>query len=323
MSNILLCVDDSVTMQTVAEITFRKSDWEYVGARNGDDAKSEASAKSPSVILVDAVLSNESGYDVARELKAASPSAVVIMMCGNSEAYDEAKGAESGCDGHVIKPWQTDKVVEQIAELAKGGPSAAAPAPVAAAPSAPTPKPVAPPKPVVDAGPPRSATLMGMPALEMPPSKPLPAGVAAIKPAMKTPAPPKPAIPAVKTPPPPTPIAKPAAVAPAPVPAPLAAAPVAPAPIAPAPVAPAPVAASGREPMIKAQPGKPIRLVLASQAEAMAKNAAQSGGMSSDQASALGDVSREMLERIIWEVVPDLAESIIRENLDTLTAKAR
>ena len=311
MSNILLCVDDSVTMQTVAEITFRKSDWEYVGARNSDEAKSSASAKSPSVILVDAVLSEGSGYGLASELKAASPDAVVIMMCGNSEAYDEAKGAESGCDGHIVKPWQTDKVVEQIAEIANAGPSAAAKAPVAAAPSAPTPK----PKPI-DAGPPRSATLMGMPALEMPPSKPLPAGVAAIKPAMKpavkTPAPPvavKPAIPAVKTPPPPTPKV--------PVPAPLAA------PLAPAPLAAAPVASAGREPMIKAQPGKPIRLVLASQAEAMAKNAAQSGGMSSDQASALGDVSREMLERIIWEVVPDLAESIIRENLDTLTAKAR
>ncbi len=305
MSNILLCVDDSVTMQTVAEITFRKSDWEYVGARSGADAKSEASAKSPSVILVDAVLSEGSGYGLARELKAATPGAVVIMMCGNSEAYDEAKGAEAGCDGHVVKPWQTDKVVEQIAELAKAGPSASAPAPaapdpVAAAPSAP----VAKPKPI---DPPRSATLMGMPALEMPPSKPLPAGVAAIKPAAKAPAPVKPAIPAVKTPPPPTPVAKPAV----PVPAPLTA-------------APAPAAApAGRAPMIKAQPGKPIRLVLASQAEAMAKNAAQSGGMTTDQASALGDVSREMLERIIWEVVPDLAESIIRENLDTLTAKAR
>jgi CheY-like chemotaxis protein len=309
MSNILLCVDDSVTMQTVAEITFRKSDWEYVGARNGDEAMSCASAKSPSVILVDAVLSDGSGYGLASELKAASPGAVVIMMCGNSEAYDEAKGAESGCDGHVIKPWQTDKVVEQIAEIANSGPSAGSTASAGSTPAAP--KPVA-PKPV-DAGPPRSATLMGMPALEMPPSKPLPAGVAAIKPFIKAPIAVKPAIPAVKTPPPPTPMAtKPAA--PVPVPAPLAAAPVAPDPVA---------ASAGREPMIKAQPGKPIRLVLASQAEAMAKNAAQSGGMSSDEASALGDVSREMLERIIWEVVPDLAESIIRENLDTLTAKAR
>ncbi len=75
--------------------------------------------------------------------------------------------------------------------------------------------------------------------------------------------------------------------------------------------------------MIAATPGKPIRLVLASQAEAMAQDAAKAGGMTGEQASALSDVSRDMLERIIWEVVPDLAESIIRENLDTLTAKAR
>ncbi len=297
MSNILLCVDDSVTMQTVAEITFRGSAWEYVGARNADEAKSSAGAKTPSLILVDAVLADGSGYDLAKELKAANTDAVVVMMCGNSEAYDEGKGAAAGCSGHIIKPWQTDKVVEQLAEIAKAGPAAAASAPVVA--PAAVKAPVA--KPAVDVGPPRSATLMGMPALEMPPSKPLPAGVAAIKPAMKVPAAIKPAIPAVKTPVPPMPaVAKPAVAA-----------------------KPAAVAAAGREPMIKATPGKPIRLVLASQAEAMAKNAAQSGGMNSEQASALGDVSREMLERIIWEVVPELAEAIIRENLDTLTAKAR
>ena len=96
MSNILLCVDDSVTMQTVAEITFRKSDWEYVGARNSDEAKSSASAKSPSVILVDAVLSEGSGYGLASELKAASPGAVVIMMCGNSEVYVTATSSNLG-----------------------------------------------------------------------------------------------------------------------------------------------------------------------------------------------------------------------------------
>ncbi len=320
MSNTLLCVDDSVTMQTVAEITFRKSAWDFVGVRTSGEAKAAAGANAPSVILVDAVLADGSGYDLAGDLKAQAPGAIVLMMCGNSEAYDEGKGSAAGCDGHVVKPWQTDKVVEQIAKIAEAGPSAAAP--VAAAPSAPVAKPAA-PKPKADAGPPRSATLMGMPALEMPPSKPLPAGVAAIKPAAKAPVAAKPAIPVVKTPPPPMPSVKPAPVKPAakvPTPAPLAAAPSVPTPV-PAPAAPA--APAARKPMIEAAPGKPIRLVLASQAEAMAQNAATSGGMSSEQASALGDVSREMLERIIWEVVPDLAESIIRENLDTLTAKAR
>jgi hypothetical protein len=143
---------------------------------------------------------------------------------------------------------------------------------------------------------------MGMPALEMP-GKPLPKGVAALKPS-------KPAIPSMKakapvrTPPPPVKAAPPRKTP-------------------PPPVASKPAAAAARAPMISKAPGKPIRLVLASQAEAGAHSGAVAAGMSSEQATALGSVSRELLEQIIWEVVPDLAESIIRDNLDTLTAKAR
>jgi hypothetical protein len=37
---------------------------------------------------------------------------------------------------------------------------------------------------------------------------------------------------------------------------------------------------------------------------------------------ALSQASREVIERVVWEVVPQLAETIIRENLDRLV-KAR
>ncbi len=299
MSNLILCVDDSVTMQTVAEITFRGSDFNYVGARSADEARA-ANGKSPAMILVDNSMPDGSGYDLAKELKAANAGAIVLMLCGNSEAYDEGKGTAAGCDGHIAKPWQTDKVVEKLKEFSDAGPQAAAPAagaaPLAAAPAA-------------AKEPPRSATLMGMPALEMPPKKPLPAGVAAIKSS-------KPAIPAMKakapvqTPPPPVAAAPPVA-------------PKTPAP-PPSTLKPAPAAApAARAPMIAKAPGKPIRLVLASQAEATAHSGAVTAGMSSEEATALGSVTRELLEQIIWEVVPDLAEAIIRDNLDTLTAKAR
>ncbi len=317
MSNILLFVDDSATMQTVAEITFRHTDWEYVGVRTADEGRSAASEKSPTLILVDAVMPDGSGYDLAKELKAAHSEASVVMVCGNSEAYDAAKGEAAGCAGGIVKPWQTDKIVEQLKELSQSASSGAE------ANSEPA-KPEAKPSPVIKtvkkamSSAPRSATLMGMPALEMPPSKPLPAGVAAIAP-KPTPTP------KVKTPPPPIPTPAPPipaivkTVAKTPTPAP--AVPVAVPSTAPA-VESGPAAAA-REPMIKATPGKPIRLVLASQAEAAATSASKDAGLNGAQASALNEVNREMLEKIIWEVVPDLAEAIIRENLETLTSKAR
>jgi hypothetical protein len=38
---------------------------------------------------------------------------------------------------------------------------------------------------------------------------------------------------------------------------------------------------------------------------------------------ALSQASREVIERVVWEVVPQLAETIIRENLDRLTQARR
>jgi hypothetical protein len=38
VSKIVLCVDDSATMQMVADITFRGTEFQYVGARSVDEA---------------------------------------------------------------------------------------------------------------------------------------------------------------------------------------------------------------------------------------------------------------------------------------------
>jgi hypothetical protein len=37
----------------------------------------------------------------------------------------------------------------------------------------------------------------------------------------------------------------------------------------------------------------------------------------------LSQASRELIEKIVWEVVPDLAETIIREELDRLLKQNR
>ena len=47
MSKVILCADDSVTMQTVAEITFRGTDYVYVGARSVDEPLEKARTQRP------------------------------------------------------------------------------------------------------------------------------------------------------------------------------------------------------------------------------------------------------------------------------------
>jgi hypothetical protein len=43
-------------------------------------------------------------------------------------------------------------------------------------------------------------------------------------------------------------------------------------------------------------------------------------GLTAEQAAAVLALSREVVERVVWEVVPDLAETIIKEEIRRLTA---
>jgi hypothetical protein len=42
-------------------------------------------------------------------------------------------------------------------------------------------------------------------------------------------------------------------------------------------------------------------------------------GLSADQVAGVLALSRDVIERIVWEVVPDLAETLIKEEIRRLT----
>lgn len=320
MSKTILCADDSVTMQKVAEITFRATEYQYVGAKSADEAVSAAKAGKPVLVLADAEMPGQDGYELCRALKndPALADVPVLVMCGKSQAYDPAKGAEVGADGHVTKPWDTQVMIDKVAEvLAAGGvakpegagakPAASAtPTPVAAAP--------APKIPSIPATPAtgRSATIMGMPTIKPPMKAPATPGVTPISSSSPSPIMSKP-VPEPAPAPAPAPAAKPAP-APAPKPAPVAAA------------APAAGGAVSRPPMIKGVPTRRLKLVPADVADriaAAAAGAASDLGIdpSSPEMKALLALSANVIERIAWEVIPELAEHMLRENLSDLTAK--
>ena len=79
-----------------------------------------------------------------------------------------------------------------------------------------------------------------------------------------------------------------------------------------------------RAPMVAGNPTKRSKLVEATLAK-MAARLAEATGLEagSPELAALLKLSAEVVERVVWEVVPDLAEQIIRENLEALAASRR
>lgn len=330
MSKIVLCVDDSVTMQQVADISLRGSEFTYVGARSYDDGLDKAKSQRPTVILVDSVMPGKSGYDLCLALKSdtATANVPVVILFGNGAPFDATRGQQVGADASFQKPWDTqtmlDKIVDVLAKAANGvarpgsGTAASAPQATPAAPAAPpaAPKTVTPAAASAAAAmPPRSATIMGMPTVKMPAGAPQPAktaimavppiapdgansGYRAPAPQMTTPGTSTglraPAPPKVNNDAPPAAAAAPALA----------------------------IAGGQRAPMISGTPTKRSALVERTLAK-MAARLAEAAGIEpgSPELLALLKLSTEVVERIVWEVVPDLAEQIIRENLAELTAR--
>lgn len=273
MPTTVLAVDDSVTMRKVLEITFGGEEFSLALA-DGPQAALSQLGSPPDVAVVDAKLGADDGYALCKEIRAKSPGTAIVLLTSRHQPYDAGKGAASGVDANVDKPFDTqsliDKAKSAISTRAQGG---GAPEPVAAAPAA-------------------------QPAAPAPAAQP----------------------------------AAPAAPAPAAQPAPPAAAakPAAPAAAAPAAAARPQISRSATLMFDSKMP--PPQVGGAKAAAAPAASAASASidagsmaqrlgelGLSKEQIEGVLALSREVVEQVVWEVVPTLAETLIKEEIDRLT----
>jgi CheY-like chemotaxis protein len=305
----LLAVDDSVTMRKVLEITFAGEDYRLLSADGGDAALEVVRRDKPDIVLLDISLPGKDGYALCAEVKAAHPKAFVVLLSSKQVAYDAAKGSSVGADDFADKPFDTTQFIEKVRKVLAGtpvalpagaAPAAAAPPPVPAAPAV---RPVAPPL-AAPAPSPFAQT-----------QNTLPFGSAA--PQGKPPAA-TPATSSAATTPPPVPVATSARTEPSldhlrealPPRAPAAS----PAPVADRTLAAmAPAVAPARTPSSSA--------VQVAGATAAMSPKLQELGLTPAQIEAVLALSRDVVERIVWEVVPTLAETIIKEEVRRLTAE--
>ena len=294
MASTLLAVDDSVTMRKVLEITFASPDFRIVTANSPDAALQKLKTDKPDLIITDGTLEPKNGYELCKEIKRLFPTTPVLLLSSKQNPFDAAKGAASQVDDHMDKPFDTQQMIDKVKKLLSGQPVAGGAAkPAAAAQTTPSmPSPLAEPKPA--------------------------AAVAAAKPAAAS-APPQAATPMQRAKTliynPPSPVGAPA---PMPVVAPIAARPI----TALSPGMPRPVAApSALTATLLGAGTEPAPNHVAAHVNGQLAGKLEQLGLSAAQIEAVTALSREVIERVVWEVVPVLAETIIKEELARLTGK--
>lgn len=123
MTRTILLADDSVTIQKVIELTFMDEDYEVVAVGNGDEALEKLEEVTPDFVIADVHMPGASGYEVAKHSKSLRPEVPVLLLVSTFEPFDEEEAERSGCDAFLKKPFDSQelqRLVEELSAEARG-----------------------------------------------------------------------------------------------------------------------------------------------------------------------------------------------------------
>lgn len=314
MSKKLLLADDSVTIQKVIELTFADEDIEVIAVSNGSQAISLAPVERPDIVLADVGMPERDGYEVAAYIKRTPGLShiPVLLLTGAFEPIDEGRAKAAGCDGVLVKPFEPQMVINRVKDLIAGK-RPATPSFQTTGPAVDAPRPAAAPPVPANEYFNRLDAALGTKEPEKPAS---PAGPTAVDLAKElahwqpeTPPAPSASAPPAKSPAPSASVSAPSASAPAPsasAPAPSAKSP------APSVKSPAPTLAEAFAALLAAEQGK-IALPPDINDQALRDDV-------------LEQVTQRVIERMtdgtVRQVVVDVAERLVREEIDRIKGSA-
>jgi CheY-like chemotaxis protein len=115
----ILIVEDEPTSLKLAHLVLSAGGYEVTQAEAAAKAMEEILRSAPEIILLDLELPDVMGLTLARQLKADPQTShiTIIAITGFQERYSRADALAAGCDGYIVKPIDTRRLSQQVAEL--------------------------------------------------------------------------------------------------------------------------------------------------------------------------------------------------------------
>jgi two-component system response regulator RegX3 len=109
----VLVVDDEENITFLLGSALRHFGFDVTTAATGRQGLDAVRSNDFDLVLLDVMLPDGSGYDVCRELRAASR-VPIIMLTARGEETDRIVGLELGADDYIVKPFSAREVVARI-----------------------------------------------------------------------------------------------------------------------------------------------------------------------------------------------------------------
>ena len=114
----VLVVEDESTIARPLRRALEREGYSVSLCETGHNALRLARTWSPDVILLDLLLPDMDGRDVAREIRTRS-AVPIIMVTARGEEADRVAGLEIGADDYVVKPFSVPELIARMRAVAR------------------------------------------------------------------------------------------------------------------------------------------------------------------------------------------------------------
>lgn len=119
----VLVVEDERKLRELVRSYLERAGFTVLSTESGAEALTLAAAAAPDLVVLDLGLPDIAGETVARELRAAGTTPI-LMLTAKSAEEDRIAGLELGADDYVTKPFSPRELVLRVqAILRRGGPA--------------------------------------------------------------------------------------------------------------------------------------------------------------------------------------------------------
>ncbi len=121
----LLLADDSATIQKVIDLTFADEGVRVVTFGNGQEAIDWLLDEQPDIVLADVFMPARNGYEVCEYVKTNEKlkHSPVVLLVGSFEPFDEAEARRVGADDILTKPFQSiRRLIDRVGALVSSPP---------------------------------------------------------------------------------------------------------------------------------------------------------------------------------------------------------
>jgi len=124
MAQTILIIDDDIDTLKLVGIMLERKGFKILASTTGKKGLQLAKDESPDLILLDIMIPDINGYEIARTIRSSPDTETIpiIMFTAKSQVDDKVEGLEAGADAYITKPARPRELFAQVNSILKRAP---------------------------------------------------------------------------------------------------------------------------------------------------------------------------------------------------------